>query len=56
MRTLGDIVYVANALAGGYAEWSQQATAVDAEALRQNFESLIPEIEASTCEMQAVFA
>ena len=59
VRTLSDIVYVANMIAGAHFEWLHQD--IDPEAgqpgvVRQQFADLLPEIDASTLEMQAVFA
>lgn len=55
VRTLAEVVYVANALAGGHSAWSQQPGAIDNEALTQAFDSLLPDIETSARDMQAVF-
>jgi HD-like signal output (HDOD) protein len=59
MRTLSDIVYVANILAGTHFEWLYQdfdPEAGESGIVRQHFADLLPEIEADTLEMEAVFA
>ena len=56
VRTLADIVYVANVLAGSHVKWSQQASNGDSEVIIQNFDNLMVEIEADTQAMRAVFA
>jgi HD-like signal output (HDOD) protein len=59
VRTLADIVFVGNILAGTHFEWFQEdngPTSDVAVAVRQNFIDLMPAIEAETKEMQAVFA
>src|SRR6185369_16799685 len=59
VRTLADIVYVGNVLAGAHLEWLHQEIDPDAgelAAVCQDFADLMPEIEADTREMQAVFA
>ena len=56
---MADIVYVGNVLAGAHVEWLHQEIdpeAGDLAAVRQDFADLLPEIEADTREMQAVFA
>lgn len=58
IRTLTDIVYVANILAGTHFEWLFQGldpNASDPEIIRNTFSDLLPEIEADTKEMQAIF-
>ena len=58
VRTLSDIVYVGNVIAGTHFEWSQQDSdldAGDAGATRQNFKDLMPEVEADTMEMLSIF-
>ena len=58
VRTLSDIVYVGNIIAGTHFEWSQQDTdpdVGDAGSVRQNFKDLLPEVEADTVEMLSVF-
>ncbi|MBK7326254.1 MAG: HDOD domain-containing protein [Propionivibrio sp.] len=59
VRTLADIVYVGNLIAGAHFEWSHQDFDPDAGQVgqvRQNFSALLPEIEADTREMLAVFS
>lgn len=59
LKTLGDIVYVGNILAGAVFEWTHQEVVPDAgDHIRvfQRFEDLLLEIETGTREMQAVFA
>lgn len=59
VRTLADVVYVANALAGAHFEWLFQDIDPDAGgigALREAFADLMPEIEREAAEMRAVFA
>lgn len=56
VRTLADIVYVANILAGAHVTWSQQEIDADIEVIRQNFSELKVEVEADTQAMRAVFA
>lgn len=59
VRTLADIVFVGNILAGTHFEWFREdngPTSDVAVAVRQNFSDLMPAIEAETKEMQAVFA
>ena len=59
VRTLSDIVYVANVLAGTHFEWLYQDFDQDAGEpglIRQNFADLLPEIEADASQMQNVFA
>ena len=58
-RTLDEIVFVGNILAGGHADWSGEESAVCAQmAATANgyFADLLPDIETDTQEMQAVFA
>jgi HD-like signal output (HDOD) protein len=58
VRTLADIVFVGNILAGTHFEWFHEdngPTSEVAVAVRQNFCDLLPAIEAETKEMQAVF-
>lgn len=58
-RTLGDIVYIANILAGTQLEWADVGNderAGEIEEARQEYADLLPEIEAETQAMQAVFA
>jgi len=58
VRTLADVVYVGNVLAGTHFEWLYQdydPDAGDAGIVRKNFADLLPEIEIDTREMQAVF-
>jgi HD-like signal output (HDOD) protein len=59
VRTLSDIVYVANILAGTHFEWLYQdfdPEAGESGVVRQHFAELLSEIEAETLEMEAVFA
>jgi HD-like signal output (HDOD) protein len=59
VKTLEDIVYVGNVLAGGHSVWSgEEAGANEAMAsvITQNFAELLPVIEADFKEMQAVFS
>lgn len=59
VRTLADIVYVGNLIAGAHFEWSHQDFDPDAGEVglvRKNFSALVPEIEADTREMLAVFS
>jgi HD-like signal output (HDOD) protein len=59
VRTLSEIVYVANILAGAHFEWLYQdfnPDAGEAGIVRRNFEPLLAEIEADANEMQSVFA
>jgi len=58
VRTLTDVVYVANMLAGGHFEWTMQdlpMCSADLEALETQFADLRPEIEAAASEMRASF-
>ena len=59
IRTLADIVYVGNILAGTHFEWLYQDLdpgAGEAGIVRQKYAALLPEIETETQEMQAIFA
>ncbi|MBL8414711.1 MAG: HDOD domain-containing protein [Propionivibrio sp.] len=59
MRTLADIVYVGNILAGTHFERLYQdldPDAGEAGIIRQKYADLLPEIETETQEMQAIFA
>lgn len=59
VHSLTDVVYVSNILAGAHFEWLYQdidPIVGEASIVRQNFADLLPEIEADTREMQAVFA
>jgi len=59
VRTLADIVYVANILAGTHFELLYQdhdPDASEAGIVRQRYADLVPEIETETREMQAIFA
>lgn len=59
LRTLGDIVYVANMLAGGHFEWTMQGNPMDPEALQvleDTYAGLKPEIEAQLADMRSSFA
>jgi HD-like signal output (HDOD) protein len=58
-RTLDDIVYVGNILAGGHFAWSAEAAGIDLKMValaNQYFAELLPEIESDFKDMQAVFA
>lgn len=59
IQSLSDIVYVSNILAGAHFEWLYQdidPTIAEISIARENFADLLPQIEADTLEMQAVFA
>lgn len=59
VRTLTDVVYVANMLAGGHFEWTMQdlpMCSTDLEALETHFADIRPEIEAEASQMRASFA
>ena len=59
LRTLKDIVYIANILAGARFEWMLQDLEMDAANPKQvhsTYGELLPQIEAEAKEMQAVFA
>jgi hypothetical protein len=59
LRTLADIVYVGNILAGTHFECLYQDTdpeAGEAGIVRQKYAELLPEIETVTQEMQTIFA
>lgn len=59
IRSLSDLVYVANMLAGGHYEWLMQEVTEqeeDVESLRQQYAEQMPEIESFTQEMLATFA
>ena len=61
LRTLGDLVYVGNLLAGSHLEWFGQDAGIDAaggqvDAVRSLYAELLPQIEADSLEMQAVFS
>jgi HD-like signal output (HDOD) protein len=56
-RTLADIVYVANLLAGGYHVWLHSGRGTPAEevqSFREKYANLLPEIESAANEMRAV--
>jgi HD-like signal output (HDOD) protein len=58
-RTLADVVYAANLLAGSAFEWlgkERESGADDQSALEEAFVDLLPAIEAETKDMLAVFA
>lgn len=58
VRTLADVIYVANMLAGGHFEWTMQdlpMCSADLEALEIQFADIKPEIEAEASEMRACF-
>jgi hypothetical protein len=59
VRTLAEIVYVGNILAGAHFEWFHQEIDPEIGAsgiVRENFAELLPEIHHDTQEMKAVFA
>ena len=59
IRTLTDIIYIANILAGARFEWLLQDLDMDAanpKLIHETYSEFLPEIEAVTKEMQAVFA
>lgn len=59
IRSLSEVIYVANMLAGGHFEWLMQDQAespADLEVLEEKYGYLKPEIEALTKEMRASFA
>ena len=61
LRTLGDLVYVGNLLAGSHLEWFGQDAGTEAacgqvEAVRSLYAELLPQIEADSLEMQAVLS
>ena len=61
LRTLGDLVYVGNLLAGSHLEWFGQDAGIDAaggqvDAVRSLYAELLPQIEADSLEMQAVLS
>lgn len=58
-KSLGDLVYIANMLAGGHFEWvlqDQPARDEDIAVLSQIFAEFLPEIAEETSEMRASFA
>ncbi len=59
VRTLAEIVYVSNILAGAHFEWLYQDIDPDrgeAGIVRENFAELLPEIHSDTQEMKNIFA
>lgn len=61
LRTLGDLVYVGNLLAGSHLEWFGQDAGIEAaggqvDAVRSFYAELLPQIEADSLEMQAVLS
>jgi len=59
LRTLTDVVYVANMLAGGHFEWTMQGNPMsveDQQALENAYAGLKPEIDAQLAEMSSNFA
>jgi len=59
LRTLTDVVYVANMLAGGHFEWTMQGNPMsieDQQALENAYADLKPEIDAQLAEMSSNFA
>ena len=59
VRTLTDVIYIANILASPHAEWIYQETdpnTGEPAKIREIYSELMPEIEADAKEMQAVFA
>ncbi len=58
-RTLGEVVYASNLLAGGYASWLGKGFEADeaaAAALQETYAEIVPTIESETKEMLAVLA
>lgn len=59
IRTLTDVIYVANMLAGGHFEWLMQDNAespAELAVLEEKYGHLRPEIDAQAAEMKAAFA
>lgn len=59
LRSLSDVIYVANMLAGGHFEWTMQDKPMrpeDYHTLEATFAELKPEIEAEIAEMRSCFA
>ena len=59
VKTLEEVVYIGNIMAGSHSAWSGEDVAANealASAINQNFAELVPQIEADYKEMQAVFA
>ena len=61
LRTLGDLVYVGNLLAGSHLEWFGQDAGIEAaggqvDAVRSLYAELLPQMEADSLEMQAVLS
>jgi HD-like signal output (HDOD) protein len=59
MRTLADVVFIGNILAGTHLEWFQEAADPESGPMgevRQRFAELLPQIESDTQEMLAAFA
>ena len=59
IRSLGDVIYIANILAGPHSEWVDQdiePNTENREIVRETYSDLIPQIEADAKEMQAIFA
>lgn len=59
VRTLSDVIYIANMLAGGHFEWllqDQQDEPADLTALNEKYGYLMPEIDLIFNEMKACFA
>ena len=61
LRTLGDLVYVGNLLAGSHLEWFGPDAGIEAaggqvDAVRSLYAELLPQIEADSLEMQAVLS
>lgn len=59
IRNLGDLVYVANMIAGGHYEWlmqDEEGMKEDIDGLKQQYEDLLPAIEEFTQEMLSTFA
>lgn len=58
-KTLADIIYIANMLAGGHFEWELQDQPIrdeEIKALKKHFADLMPEIEEETSAMRARFS
>lgn len=59
LRSLGDVVYVGNILAGSHLEWFHQDAATESDmivATQQRFAELLPRIDADTAAMQAILS
>lgn len=59
LRTLADVVYVGNALAGSHFDWFDHDTDADlgtVNTVREQYGALLPQIQADAAAMRAVFA